>query len=54
MTPTDLESAIAEARRRMEDAYNHGERSEARKWAETLRDLVSERDSKKLSAKVEL
>lgn len=43
MTPAQLEQAISDARRRMEDHYNRGEYTESRKWAMTMRELIAER-----------
>lgn len=42
---TDLEAAIAEATRRMEDHLKYGELTLARKWAARLRELISERET---------
>ncbi len=43
MTNQEREEAIEEAREQMEIAWENGEKTEARKWGEKLRDLVSER-----------
>ena len=43
MTSAEREEAIEEARKQMEACWNNGEKTEARKWGERLRDLVSER-----------
>ena len=54
MTPQDLETQIAEARKQMEICWEHGEKTQARKWAAELRELIAERcDSERLSTDVE-
>ncbi len=49
MTPEQLEQAIADARRRMEDHYHRGEYTESRKWQNTMRDLISERTPERVA-----